>query len=187
MSADVSSGLPVTGSVRQQPFILAGDDVRADGEAANTAAVLHLLVLNFRMYGTILSRSNTSPRGGSPGLVSAKTATGLRNGCRDSAQQSLGSARSRSTAAPAQLTRVISAPPTCRSRAASPSNSRCDYPKRAPSASRTSCPSCGPFWQASMSSAITSDDDCRCAGRVSKRSLPSKQCSLPGYVIYRST
>ena len=40
----------------------------------------------------MLSKSKTSPRGASPSAVSAKTATGFRKGCNDSAQESLRSA-----------------------------------------------------------------------------------------------
>lgn len=63
--------------------------------AANTISRLNRdtgldsLVLNLRMYGTMLSRSNTSARGVSPSSVSAKTATGFRNGCSESAHESL--------------------------------------------------------------------------------------------------
>lgn len=65
----VSSDLPVTGSSRSVYLVSRYHPPRAG-----------LLVLNFRMYGTMLSRSNTSALDGSSSSVSANTATGFLKG-----------------------------------------------------------------------------------------------------------
>ena len=77
-----SIAFPDTGSVLSGPHRhssrLAGDEC-GQGNASS-------LVLNFRTYGTMFSRSKTSARVGSSAGI---TATGFRKGCNDSAQQSL--------------------------------------------------------------------------------------------------
>lgn len=114
--------------------------------------VKDLLVLNFLIYGTMFSKSNTSARGVSSGPTSAKTATGALKGWSDKAHESLLVSLSlpvvNMTSRRTRLTRVISEILISHSPASFHYSTPCDSQPNARRESHTSCRSCVPSWQA---------------------------------------